>query len=187
VVAGLILLLTVALVIGIVWVSNVDPLGPGSGTFAIRDPRVHATSHLVDAFGVFGLVQTVSVEPGATFDYQISVRNDGAVPVTVLNVGEAGGQISRRAVAMNLYPYVNPHAAPDRYVPFAPFRLGSGQEARIELEVNVSDEACVQPDVINAWSQELMTYSIFGITRHSLVDTRTEIRVEGKNKTVTGC
>jgi hypothetical protein len=63
--AGLILLLTVALVIGIVWVSNVEPLGPGSGAFAIRDPRVHATSHLVDAFG---LVQTVSVEQGTTFN-----------------------------------------------------------------------------------------------------------------------
>jgi hypothetical protein len=159
----------------------------GSGAFAIRDPRVHATSHLIDAFGVSGLVQRVSVEPGTTFDYQISIRNDGTVPVTVLNVGEAGGQITRHAVAMNLYPYVNPGAAPDRYVPFAPFRLGGGQEARIELEVHVSDEACVQRDVITAWSQELMTYSIFSITRHSLVDTRTEIQVEGKNKTVTGC
>jgi hypothetical protein len=107
--------------------------------------------------------------------------------VTVLNVGEAGGQITRRAVAMNLYPYVNPGAAPDVYVPFAPFRLGPGQEARIELEVHVSDEACVQPGMISGWSQEPITYSILGITRHSLIETRTEIRVDGKNKTVTGC
>jgi hypothetical protein len=77
--AGQILLLTVALVIGIVWVSNVEPLGPGSGAFAISDPRVHATSHRVDAFGVSGLVQTVSVEPGTTLDYQISIRNNGAL------------------------------------------------------------------------------------------------------------
>jgi len=121
------------------------------------------------------------------FDYQISIRNDGTLPVTIRNVGEASGQIARSVVAMNLYPYVNPGAAPDVYVPFAPFRLRSGQEARIELEVHVSDVACVQPGMISGWSQEPITYSIFGITRHSYVETRTEIRLEGKDERVTGC
>ena len=53
--------------------------------------------------------------------------------------------------------------------------------------MQVSDEACVQPGMISGWSQEPITYSIFGITRHSYVETRTEIRLEGKNETVTGC
>jgi hypothetical protein len=49
----------------------------------IRDPRVNASERNVDAFGASGLNNTVKVEKGTTFTYQVSIRNDGPIPVTI--------------------------------------------------------------------------------------------------------
>ena len=73
----LVLLLLVAIVGAIVWVSNVEPLGRGSFGSAIRDPRVKASERYVDAFGVSGSINTVKVKKGTTFRYLVSIRNDG--------------------------------------------------------------------------------------------------------------
>ena len=172
-----------AIVAGVVWVSNVEPLGPGSSAFAIGDPRVEASERPIDAFDVSGVVDTVKAEKGSTFRYVVSIRNDGPVAVTIKAVGGDGGAISRRAVAVNLHPYENGSV----FGPFAPFKLGRGEEAFIQMEVRVSEDGCIEGRGFVGWYAEPITYSIFGITRHSFVETRTEIRVEGKHRTATGC
>ena len=96
-VAGIVVaLLLLAVVSGAVWVSNVRPLGRGSFGSAIRDPRVKASEHQVDAFVVSGLINTVRVEKGTTFTYLVSIRNDGPVPVTIKDMGMKGGAITTR-------------------------------------------------------------------------------------------
>ena len=182
----LVLLLLVAMVGAIVWVSNVEPLGRGSFGSAIRDPRVKASERYVDAFGVSGLINTVKVEKGTTFAYLVSIRNDGPVPVTIKDIGMKGGEFTTRVVAFNPHPYED--GGPSRgFVPFAPFRLDPEQESVVEMEVQVGADFCVEGPGFSSWFQEPITYMIFGITRHSLVETGTEIRLEGARGTPTGC
>lgn len=186
-VAGIVVaLLLLAVVSGAVWVSNVEPLGRGSFGSAIRDPRVKASEHQVDAFGVSGLINTVSVEKGTTFTYLVSIRNDGPVPVTIKDIGMKGGAITTRVVAMNPFPYEN--GGPSRgFVPFTAFRLDPEQDAIIEMEAQVGANACVEGRGSTSWFQEPVTYTIFGITRHSSVETGTEIRLVGTHGTPNGC
>src|SRR2546427_10590776 len=68
-------------------------------------------------------------------------------------------------------------------LPFAAFRLDPKQEAIIEMEADVAANACVEGPGSTSWFQEPITYTIFGITRHSLVETGTEIRLVGAPRT----
>ena len=185
--AGIVVALLLLVVAGgIVWVSNVEPLGRGSFGSAIRDPRVQASERQVDAFGVIGLINTVKVEKGTTFTYLVSIRDNGLVPVTIKDIGMKGGAITTRVVAMNPYPYEN--GGPSRgFQPFTAFRLDPEQEAIIEMEVQIGADACVEGPGFTSWFQEPVTYTIFGITRHSFVQTGTEIRVVGAHRTPNGC
>jgi hypothetical protein len=72
-------------------------------------------------------------------------------------------------------------------MPFAAFRLDPKQKAIIEMEALVADNACVEGPGDTSWFQEPITHTIFGITRHSLVETGTEIRLEGTHRTPSGC
>jgi hypothetical protein len=150
-VAGIVVaLLLLAVVSGVVWVSNVEPLGRGSFGSAIRDPRVKASEHQVDAFGVSGLINTVRVEKGTTFTYVVSIRNDGPVPVTIKDIGMKGGAITTRVVAMNPFPYEN--GGPSRgFVPFTASRLDPEQDAIIEMEAQVGANACVEGRGFTSW------------------------------------
>ena len=86
-------------------------------------------------------------------------------------------------MAENLHPYENGSV----FGPFTRFKLARGEEAFIQMEVPVSEDACIEGGGFVGWYAEPITYSIFGITRHSYVETRAEIRVEGKHRTATGC
>jgi len=185
--AGIVvLLLFVAIVGGIAWVSNVEPLGRGSFESAIQDPRANASERNVDAFGVSGLINTVKVGKGTTFTYQVSIRNDGPIPVTIKDIGMRGAAVTTRVVAVNSHPYQN--GGPSRgFMPFAAFRLDPAQEAFIEMGADVAANACVEGPGYTSWFQEPITYTIFGITRHSLVETGTEIRIEVARRTASGC
>jgi hypothetical protein len=186
-VAGIVFaLLLLAVVSGSVWISNVEPLGRGSFGSGIQDPRVQASERSVDALGVSGLINTVKVEKGTTFTYLVSMRNDGLVPVTIEDIGMGGGAITTRVVAVNPHPYEN--GGPSRgFTPFAAFRLDPEQEAIIEMEAQVGANACVEGRGSTSWFQEPVTYTIFGITRHSSVETGTEIRLVGAHRTPNGC
>jgi hypothetical protein len=173
-------ILGVAFVAGIAWVTNVEPLSRGSSGFPVHDPGVEATSRYVEGLGVSGLVNTVRVDPGSTFRYDVTIRNDGPFPITIEGIGDDGvGAITRRAVAFAADPY---NGGTLRTVAhFSPFRLDPHQEAFIEMEVRVGREACLDRSGYVLWYMEPVTYRTFGITRHSAVGTGTEIRVEGKD------
>jgi hypothetical protein len=178
-------ILLLALVGYAIWVSNVEPLGRGSFGSGIQDPRVQASERSVDAFGVSGLINTVKVQKGTTFTYLVSIRNDGPVPVTIKDIGMRGGAITTRVVAVNLLPYQN--GGPARgFIPFAAFRLDPHEDAIIEMEAQVGANACVEGRGFSSWFQEPITYTIFGITRHSSVETGTEIRLVGTTEGRTG-
>ena len=186
-VAGIVVaLLLLALVSYAIWVSNVEPLGRGSFGSGIQDPRVQASERSVDAFGVSGLIDTVKVQKGTTFTYRVSIRNDGPVPVMIKDIGMRGGAITTRVVAVNLHPYEN--GGPARgFIPFAGFRLDPHEDAIIEMQTQVGANACVEGRGSSSWFQEPITYTIFGITRHSSVETGTEIRLVGTHRTPNGC
>jgi len=83
---------------------------------------------------------------------------------------------------MNPDPYVNPGPS-GGFVPFAPFRLDLNQEAGFELEVHVEGACIPRGGGFVSWHEEPVTYSIYGIRRHSFVDTGNEIRLEGTTST----
>jgi len=79
--------------------------------------------------------------------------------------GEAGGgRRSRRAVGFAANPYVA--GTPRTVSPFAPFRLSPDDEAFIEMEVQVADDACLGRHTFTEWYEEPVTYTLLGIMRH---------------------
>ena len=179
-------MLAIALITGLAWVVNVEPLTQGHMGSPIRDPRVESSSRFVDAFGMSGLVNTVRVDPGTTFRYDVTIWNDGLLPVRIESIGDGeDGPLSRLAVAYAANPYAGGN--PRSTAPFSPFRLDPDEGAFIEMEVQVAADACLQRDIVASWYWEPVTYSIFGITRNSDVETGTEIRVEGKDGPTPGC
>ena len=179
-------ILAVALAAGLAWVANVEPLTQGHSGFPIRDPRVGSSSRLVDAFGVVGLVNTVRVDPGTTFRYDVTIWNDGPLPITIENIGDSGAApISRRVVAFAANPYYG--GRPRAIAPFSPFRLDPDQGAFIEMEVRVGNDACLDRSGFMLWSSEPVTYRILAVTRHSDVETGIEVRIEGKDGPTPGC
>jgi hypothetical protein len=165
----------------VVWANHVEPLTGGSVRFVIADRAADVTVRSVEALGVSGTIQTVQTHPGQTFTYRFSIRNDGRAPVQIVDVGgetSHGSIVTRRAVRME--PDLTSDPDPNTgFEPFAPFTLGSGQEAGIEMLVTVGKGTCFhepgQPYL--GWYLESVTYKVLGITRHGWLDTGSEIRV----------
>ena len=165
----------------VVWANHVEPLTGGSVRFVIADRAADVTVRSVEALGVSGTVQTVQTHPGQTFTYRFSIRNDGRVPVQIVDVGGETGHgsiVTRRPIRME--PDLTSDPDPNTgFEPFAPFTLGSGQEAGIEMLVTVGKGTCFrepgQPYL--GWYLESVTYKVLGITRHGWLDTGSEIRV----------
>jgi uncharacterized repeat protein (TIGR01451 family) len=165
----------------VIWANHVQPLAAGSVPYRITDRAVGVTVRNVDALGVSGMIQTVETHPGQTFTYRFSISNDGRVPVQIVSVGDDTSHqliVTRRAVRMkpDLFEDPNPNTG---FEPFAPFTLGSGQQAAIEMLVTVGNNACFsnpgQPYL--GWYLESITYKVLGITRRDWFDTGSEIRV----------
>jgi len=165
----------------VVWANHVEPLTGGSVRFVIADRAADVTVRSVEALGVSGTIQTVQTHPGQTFTYRFSIRNDGRVPVQIVDVGGETGHgsiVTRRPIRMepDLTSDLDPNTG---FEPFAPFTLGSGQEAGIEMLVTVGNGTCFhepgQPYL--GWYLESVTYKVLGITRHGWLDTGSEIRV----------
>ena len=165
----------------VVWANHVEPLTGGSVRFVIADRAADVTVRSVEALGVSGTIQTVQTHPGQTFTYRFSIHNDGRVPVQIVDVGGETGHgsiVTRRPIRMepDLTSDLDPNTG---FEPFAPFTLGSGQEAGIEMLVTVGKGTCFhepgQPYL--GWYLESVTYKVLGITRHGWLDTGSEIRV----------
>ena len=165
----------------VVWANHVEPLTGGSVRYVIADRAADVTVRSVEALGVSGTIQTVQTHPGQTFTYRFSIHNDGRVPVQIVDVGGETGHgsiVTRRPIRMepDLTSDLDPNTG---FEPFAPFTLGSGQEAGIEMLVTVGNGTCFhepgQPYL--GWYLESVTYKVLGITRHGWLDTGSEIRV----------
>jgi hypothetical protein len=165
----------------VVWANHVEPLTGGSVRYVIADRAADVTVRSVEALGVSGTIQTVQTHPGQTFTYRFSIRNDGRVPVQIVDVGGETGHgsiVTRRPIRME--PDLTSDPDPNTgFEPFAPFTLGSGQEAGIEMLVTIGNGTCFhepgQPYL--GWYLESVTYKVLGITRHGWLDTGSEIRV----------
>lgn len=188
--AVLAVILAIAATVGGVWLANVEPLGRGStilGPASVRfsspshPPRVSARN--VDAFGVSGTVLRIPASAGMRFTYQVTIRNDGKVPVEITDVGSGseGDLVMRRVVA----------AQPDHQggslddpEPFRPFTLPPGQEAGLVIEVRVADDACVtEPGSTTGWWSEPVTFRVFGFAwfeRSQDVETGTQVALVGR-------
>lgn len=167
-----------------VWVTNVEPFATGSEGYGVNDPQLHATIRHIDAMGVTGTVQTVRMHPEMTFRYRFSIRNDGPLPVTILDAGRGtdGDMVQSHLVAAR--PDLSPPPGPsDGFEKFAPFAIPAGGQAALAMEVRVSDHPCYAPRTVTSWYTEPVTFSIYGITRHTDVPTGTEIRLEGNRST----
>ena len=179
---GVLALLVVAAVVSI-WIANVEPVSTGPVGFAISGRGLHVTHRDVDALGVQGSIQTVPMQRNMTFRYRFSITNAGPVPITILDVGSQDPQqISTKLVAAKPELLAAPGPA-EGFGPFAPFRLAPGEVAGLTMQVHVAPDVCYMQGSFAAWYQEPMTFRVFGITRHTVVNTGTEIRLEGTDAT----
>jgi hypothetical protein len=177
-------MLVASIVGGAVWVTNVEPVQRGSVGYAIEDRSVDVVHHSVDALGVSGSVQTVAMRRGMTFSYRFSIKNGAAVPVTIVDLGldRSEDEISIRPTKAkpDLFAQPGPSAG---FGPFEPFVLAAGSEAGLEVEVHVPHAVCFAPHSFASIWELPLTYKIVGVTRHSLVDTGMELRLEGTSRT----
>ena len=187
--ATLAVVLAIFAAVGMAWIANIEPLGPGSTTFgpssihvSTPSPGPRIAARFVDALGASGTVIRIPVTPGMRFTYQVTIRNEGSVPVEIIDVrsGSTPGQITRHIVA----------AQPDtlggalkNIEPFRPFTLSPGHEAGLVIEVIVADDACVtEPGTTFSWWLEPVSFRVFGFPwfeRFQDVETRTEIALVG--------
>jgi hypothetical protein len=184
VLVGATVLLLTTIVAGATWLANVEPIDRGSVAYAITGRSLHVTRRSVDAMGVLGSVQTIPLRRGLTFTYRFSVRNAGPVPITIVDVGvhDARETLPMRAVAAKPDLFEQPGPAVG-FGPFEPFQLPSDQEAGLEVQVHVARDACyVRGSESVIWRVPL-TYRVLGVTRHSWIDTRTEIHLVGTRDT----
>jgi hypothetical protein len=166
------------------WVMNEEPLARGSSVLSVSDPRVDVTVRHVDAFGSTGMINTVPIQRGTVFRYTITIRNDGRVPITILDAGWPSDEmLPRHVVAMKPDLYADGGRVDTGFVAFEPFELRPGVEAGLRMEVRVTEEACYDPGGSASWFSEPITYRILGITRHSDVETGLELRLRGTRDT----
>jgi hypothetical protein len=177
----MLVVLVIAAVVG-VWIANLEPVSTGTAGYAIAGHGLHVTHRNVDALGVQGSVQTVPMQRDMTFRYRFSITNTGPVPITVVDVGSQDPQqISTRVVAAK--PSLLTSPGPAAFGPFAPFRLAPGQVAGLTMQVHVASDVCYMQGSFAAWYEEPMTFRVLGITRHTVVNTGTEIRLKGTDAT----
>ena len=182
--------LAVVLAIGMAWIANIEPLGPGSTTvgpsgirFSSPSPPPRIAARSVDALGASGTVLRIPVTPGMRFTYQVTIRNDGIVPVEIIDVrsGSEPGQITRHIVAAQ--PNTRGGTL-ENVEPFRPFTLSPGHEAGLVIEVRVADDACVtELGAEFSWWFEPVSFRVFGFplfARTQDVETRTQIELVGR-------
>jgi len=185
-----VVLVFVALTVGSLWVSNVEPLGRGStglGPASVHvsepSPPPTVTSRFVDALGVSGIVLRIPVSTGMRFTYEVTIRNDGSVPVQIVDVGSGDevGQVTRHVVG---FQPDHPGGELDNVQPFRPFTMSPGEEAGLVMEVRVADDRCATEDGTGtSWFWEPVTFRVFGFPmpeRHQDVETGTEIELVGQ-------
>ena len=119
-----------------------------------------------------------------TFSYRFSIKNDAPVPVTIVDVGlhRSDDDISIRPVRAkpDLFTGTGPSAG---FGPFEPFVIAAGSEAAVEVEVHVARDVCYLAHSFASVWQLPVSYRMLGLTRHSLVDTGIELRLEGTSET----
>jgi hypothetical protein len=117
-----------------------------------------------------------------TFRYRFSITNTGPVPITVVDAGSGDTQqISTHVVEAT--PSLPTSSRPEGFGPFAPFRLAPGHVAGLTMQVHVAADVCYSQGTSATWYEEPLTFRVFGITRHTVVNTGTEIRLEGTDAT----
>jgi hypothetical protein len=173
---GLVVLVTIVLVVGSIWIANYVPLAQGSSGFGTLRSDVHVTN--IDAFDISGVVFDVQVGREVTFRYRFSIRNAGPLAVTIHAVGgqDTGGSadLGRRAVRVNDDPYTNTSS----FEPWHSFALAPGDEALIEMEAVYRGRCLGEGDAM-FWNREPVTYSILGLPRHEDVMVGVEVRFVG--------
>jgi hypothetical protein len=178
-----VLVVLVAAAVASIWIVNLEPVSTGPVGFAIAGHGLHVTHRDVDALGVQGSIQTVPMQRDMTFRYRFSITNTGPVPITIVDVGSQDPQqISTKLVAAKPALLAAPGPA-EGFGPFAPFRLGPGEVAGLTMQVHVAPDVCYMQGSFAAWYEEPMTFRVLGITRHTVVNTGTEIRLEGTDAT----
>jgi hypothetical protein len=175
---GILVVLLLAAVVGI-WVANLEPMSAGTARYAIAERGLHVTHRDVDALGIQGSVQTMPMQRDMTFRYRFSITNTGPVPITVVDVGTGDTQqISTHVVQAKPSLLTS-----EQWGPFTPFRLAPGEVAGLTMQVHVAANVCYIQGTSATWYEEPLTFRVFGITRHTVVNTGTEIRLEGTDAT----
>lgn len=178
-------IVTLAVLIGGIWIANVEPLTQGSLAFrraGIKFSTPHPSPGVrqdeIDSFGVYGTSLTIPAKVGTTFTYLFTIRNDGPLPIEIVDVGTDDMTITRTATGMD--PDINDSPLVGYGIePFAPFSLGPDGEATIQVEVLVGDGWCAQAGGTTYWWHERVTFRILGLERHMDADTGVEIRLQG--------
>jgi hypothetical protein len=163
-----VLAVVLALVASGTWLARYDPLAWGSEGYA---PPAGVHAKVIDvSWALPGTprIFRIPAVSGMSLRYRFSITNDGPVPVTIDDVGtsevHSNQFVTRRPVRVMLDRYATPTGSP--WISFRPFTLAPQQEAAIEMEATMHG-GCLSPSTSISWGTEEITYSVFGITRHS--------------------
>lgn len=178
---ALLVLATILLLVGSIWIANYDPFITGTRGYAPQDPLMRVTE--VNALGAEGRVFTVPTNGATSFRYTFSIVNGGPVAVKIEGVGlpfsAQIGEVRRRPVRV----------APDEqtpgpdgnlvYEPWHPFVLRPGKEPGIEMFVTFRPEICLPRSTTLSWWPETIRFSVFGISRETTFESNLDVRIVG--------
>jgi hypothetical protein len=164
-----------------IWVANYDPFTRGSRLWPAQDERIRITD--VDAIGASGTLFEFRAAGPASFVYTFSISNAGPVAVTIQGVGppveEQMGELSRRPVRVVEDEMLLRDDGELIYERWHPFVLRPGQEADIEMEVELDPTLCLNRGTSLSWWPETITFSVFGLPRETTFESNLEVRVIG--------
>jgi hypothetical protein len=170
------------LTFGSIWITNYMPLVQGSLGFSTDRADVKMVD--VDAFDMRGTVFTVPTGRRATFRYRLSISNSGPVAVRIDSIGTSDGSVGEGSLTRSAVEVI-----PDPWrtggtvgytseEPWHPFTLAPGREAVVVMEATY-DGRCMGRGNDVSWYWEPLTFSVFGVSRHDIVEAGVEVRFTG--------
>jgi hypothetical protein len=176
---AVVLILISGLIAAATWIGHYDPLSRGSIGYpppaGVGAKVVDVSYAISDAPRIF----RIPAVTGMTFRYRFSISNDGPAAITIKDVGDVwehtGNAVNRRPVRIMTDAYATPTGSP--WIAFRPFTLAPGQEGAIEMEATL--KGCMDAAETLGWSDENITYTVFGFTRQEMFSPDVDVTLVG--------
>ncbi len=172
---------------GLIWIARYDPFAAGSFGFAPRVERAKEINVTWMSAPAGARIYRIPGRLASRFTYRVSVTNEGSRSVVIESMGLPPDE--QRSDAATIVPI---GVVPDLLLPgkaaeepFHAFDLPPGGEAAVTMEVRLRN-CSISKDSKLSFGPLPITFSVFGIGRHSELTPDVQIEIVGPGPCDTG-